>query len=369
MDLAAIQKTITEKTTQTAKTIKNTAKIGADRFLETPVGQWGKKVRDWWNRVINGIWGKAPEPVTKITKKVFSEDNKEQVVNTFDGIKNHFGKLFSSLKEEHNINLPTEDLPCAVISNIVYDDPFSRPRQIYNYALIEKHNSIEYCVYRDEKQQKYILWFRWTEAKEAKDFITDINIILGTEAFSERFLESEKKFDEISAEFPDDIKVITGHSLWGSICLMIAQQRNPDRTVVFNPWTSANATFVKMIKDTEEKADRTRRVFSYKILWDIVSTLSVVGYTRVFRKPTLHPWELHAIKNFMPDGREEETKKLITAKKTQLIENPIEKREESTISTPKPARKKDKKTSEKLSDKKPTKKTIKKPTKSTKKDT
>ena len=334
MDLSTIQKELEQKTTETTKTIKDKAKIGASRFLETPIGQWGKKVRDRWNRVINGIWGKAPKPVKETTEKVFSEDNKEQLVNTFDGVKKQFSKIFSSLKEEHEINLPVEDLPCAVISNIVYDDPFSRPRKIYNYSLIEEHNSIEYCVYRDALQQKLIIWFRWTEPTEARDLITDINILLGTEKFSERFLESEKQFDELAKEFPDDIKVLTGHSLWGSICLMIAEQRNPDRTVVFNPWTSANATFVKMIKDTEQKVDRTRRVFSYKILGDIVSTLSVVGYTRVFRKASIHPWELHAIKNFMPEGWEEETKKLTTPESTKLIEKTTDQKTDLTEKSP-----------------------------------
>ena len=354
MDLSTIQKELEQKTTETTKTIKDKAKIGASRFLETPIGQWGKKVRDRWNRVINGIWGKAPKPLKETTEKVFSEDNKEQLVNTFDGVKKQFSKIFSSLKEEHEINLPVEDLPCAVISNIVYDDPFSRPRKIYNYSLIEEHNSIEYCVYRDALQQKFIMWFRWTEPTEARDLITDINILLGTEKFSERFLESEKQFDELAKEFPDDIKVITGHSLWGSICLMIAQQRNPDRTVVFNPWTSANTTFVKMIKDTEQKVDRTRRVFSYKILGDIVSTLSVVGYTRVFRKASIHPWELHAIKNFMPEGWEEETKKLTTSANVKSTEKPVEKEQNSIAEIPKSATK-------------PTEDTTKKSTKSTEK--
>lgn len=278
--------------------------------LEPVVTSW-KKLLNRWKQVVGSITKHIPAPISDTTKKIFSQENKGQLLSSIDTVKDTFSWLFSSLKEEHTINIAPEDLVCAVVANISYDDPFARPRQIYSYKLVEDHNNIEHCMYRDEKQQKLVVWFRWTEATEAKDYISDVNILLGTEVFNERFQESIHIYDGIVREYPDDIKVITGHSLGGSICYMLAQLKNPDRTVVFNPWSSANATFVRMFKDTEEKADRTRRVFTYKILGDIVSTLSVVWYTRIFRKATLHPGQLHAIANFMPVWWEEETKKYL----------------------------------------------------------
>jgi hypothetical protein len=70
---------------------------------------------------------------------------------------------------------------------------------------------------------------------------------------------------------------------------MIAQSKNPDRTVVFNPGASLNPTFLLMFKDTQFGAAWTKRVFTYRILGDIVSTLSVIGYTRTFRKASVNP--------------------------------------------------------------------------------
>jgi hypothetical protein len=107
-------------------------------------------------------------------------------------------------------------------------------------------------------------------------------------------------YEEIATKFPDDIKIITWHSLWGTICYMIAQKKDPDRTVVFNPWSSANPTFIMMMKDTQTQEPRTKRIFTYRILWDIVSTLSVIGYTRTFRKASVNPADLHAAINFLP---------------------------------------------------------------------
>ena len=59
--------------------------------------------------------------------------------------------------------------------------------------------------------------------------------MIGTQAFNDRFQESLDIYDKIAATYPEDIKVITGHSLGGTICYMIAQLKEPDRTVVFNP--------------------------------------------------------------------------------------------------------------------------------------
>ncbi len=241
-----------------------------------------------------------PQPISDATQKIFSPEVQAQVMNSFNEVKGHFGDLFGSLTEEDSINLPEEDVPCAYITNIVYDDPFSRPRTIGTYALVEKYNSIEYCLYRDATKKKFILWYRWTEISEAKDYISDVNIIIGTHAFNERFQDSINIYDTIAKEYPDDIKVLTGHSLGGTICYMLAKDKNPDRTVVFNPGSSANPAFVLMMKDTQLQEPWTKHVFTYRMLGDIVSTLSVIGYTRTFRKASLNPAQLHAVKNFMP---------------------------------------------------------------------
>lgn len=81
---------------------------------------------------------------------------------------------------------------------------------------------------------------------------------------------------------------------------MVAQQKDPDRTVVFNAGSSANPTFLLMMKDTQYQAPRTKRVFTYRILGDLVSALSVIGYTRTFRIPSVNPLDMHRMSNFLP---------------------------------------------------------------------
>ena len=268
-------------------------------LLDSLTTQW-KKLFNRSGHIIDTVFTQMPWSIVKTTEKVFSKDTAEQITSSIHEVKEHFSELFSNIKEEDTINIATEDIPCAIISNIVYDDPFSRPKKIDIYELIEDHNSIEYCLYRDIKKWKLILWYRGTEFTELSDYISDINIILWTHEFNDRFQTSMWIYEKVCATYPDDIKVITWHSLGWSICYMIAQKKDPDRTVVFNAWSSPNPTFVIMMKDTQFQADWTKRVFTYRILGDVVSTLSVIGYTRTFRKASVNPKELHAAANFLP---------------------------------------------------------------------
>lgn len=268
-------------------------------MLDTLIEHWKKIINRWWH-IIDTTFSLLPQKISSTTEQVFSAKTANQLSESLEDIKKHFSSLFESIKEEDTINLASEDIPCAIIANIVYNDPFSRPREIWSYTLIEAHNSIEYCLYRDAIKWKCILWFRWTEMTEAKDYLADLNIILWTHAFIERFQDSITIYDTMCNEYPDDIKMITWHSLGGTICYLIAEKKDPDRTVVFNPWSSVNPTFAHMLADTQLQKSWTKRVFTYRILWDVVSTLSIIGYTRTFRKASVNPLELHAAANFLP---------------------------------------------------------------------
>lgn len=198
------------------------------------------------------------------------------------------------------MSLPELDKIAALVAYHVYDDPFTRPRSLQTFQLIEEHNNIEYAVYHDAAKRQLIIGYRGTEATEAKDYISDVNIVLGTQGFNDRFQESLRAYDEIIAAYPQEIVTITGHSMGGTICYMIAQAKNPDHTVVFNPGASLNPTFLLMFKDTQFGAGWTKRVFTYRIMGDVVSSLAFIGYVRTFRKATVNPAELHAIANFVP---------------------------------------------------------------------
>lgn len=272
-------------------------------ILKKLTTDWNKIINRW-GRIVDSVFKYIPQPIAQTTEKILSKETGDQISQSFADIKETFSDLFAEIKEEDSINLAEEDIPCAIIANIVYDTPDSRPNTIDQYTLIKSYNQIDYCLYRDNKKGKLIIWYRWTNFTDTKDYISDINIVIGTHIFNERFQEAMKVYEEIVALYPDDIKVITWHSLGWTICYMIAQVKDPDRTVAFNPWSSANPTFIMMMKDTQFQAPWTKRVFTYRILWDIVSTLSVIWYTRTFRKASVNPRELHAMINFVPSKKE-----------------------------------------------------------------
>ncbi|MEI7477336.1 MAG: hypothetical protein WCJ81_02120 [bacterium] len=122
-----------------------------------------------------------PQPIKDIPQKVTEMANSDEMHTSYETVKQAFSSVFSSIKEEDTINLSPEDVPCGNISNACYDDPLVRERHFENYTLIEKHNNIEYCVYRDSEHKKLIIGYRGTEVSEARDYISDVNIVLGTQ--------------------------------------------------------------------------------------------------------------------------------------------------------------------------------------------
>lgn len=222
----------------------------------------------------------------------------ESIKNEWDSIHTSFSGVFDKVFEEDSINLDPQDIACAYISDRVYLNPFERPRHIFGYELDEKFNEFEYALYVNHTTKTWIIGYRGTEVTAVKDYISDLHIALGTQSWNERFEGSVKIYEDATKAYPDYHKVITGHSLWGTIAYFIAKRFNPDRCVGFNPGSSANPTFAQLIADTQTQADRTRHVFTYHIAGDPISSLSYIGYSRAFRKRNLNPLGLHGISNF-----------------------------------------------------------------------
>ena len=242
-----------------------------------------------------------PAPMRKLPGDVLLRIQNEALGDGLEATKKMFGHLMAKVTEEDVMSLPQIDKDAAFVAYHVYDDPFDRPRTYHDYTLLEQYNSIEYCVYHNTTTHQLIIGYRGTEKTEMKDYISDVNIVLGTQAFNERFQNSIKIYDEIVKTYPKEIITITWHSMWGTICYMIAQAKNPDHTAVFNPGSSLNPTFLMMFKDTQFGAGRTKRVFTYRIIGDVVSSLSTIWYTRTFHKGSVNPVELHTISNFLFD--------------------------------------------------------------------
>lgn len=213
----------------------------------------------------------------------------DTIKKQWDSIHTSFSGVFDKVFEEDDLNLDPQDIPCAYISDRVYLNPFERPRHIFGFELDEKFNEFEYALYVNHAKKTWIIGYRGTEVTAVKDYISDLNILLGTQSWNERFNASVHVYEEAKKMYPDYHSVVTGHSLGGTIAYFIAKKFLPDRCVGFNPGSSANPTFAQLIADTQMQADRTRRVFTYRISGDPISTLSVIGYTRSFRKRNLNP--------------------------------------------------------------------------------
>ena len=192
-----------------------------------------------------------PQPVRDLPTDLLDHLQQSALGDALPSTKQMFGQLMAKATEEDTMSLPDLDKIAAMVAYHVYDDPFTRPRSLQDFHLIETYNNIEYVVYHNKATHQLIIGYRGTEATEAKDYISDVNIVLGTQGFNTRFQESIHLYDEIVATYPQEIITITGHSMGGTICYMVAQAKNPDHTVVFNPGASINPTFLLMFKDTQ----------------------------------------------------------------------------------------------------------------------
>ncbi len=266
------------------------------------IGVFGKDAIDVASKTIR-------KPVDYVTQKsnffggIAEYIPTQSIQNQWNSIHTSFSSVYDKVFEEDNINLDPQDLPYAYMSDRVYFNPFERPRHIFGYELDEKCNEFEYALYVNHAIKTWAIAYRGTEVTAIKDYISDLNILLGTQSWNDRFNSSVKVYEEAKKMYPDYHSVVTGHSLGGTIAYFIAKKFKPDRCVGFNAGSSANPTFAALIADTQTQSDWTRHVFSYHISGDPISTLSFIGYTRSFRKRHLNPLGLHGIANFctLPD--------------------------------------------------------------------
>lgn len=207
------------------------------------------------------------------SKRYFS---KEYMNKQWTTVKNGFSSAFNKVFDEDAINLDPQDVPCAYISDRIYLNPFERPRHIFGYELDEKYNDIESALYVNHTTKTWILGYRGTEITELKDYMSDLHILFGTQAWNTRFNASVQSYENAKKAYPDYHSIITGHSLGGTIAYFIAQKFNPDRCVAFNPGSSANPTFAQLIADTQRQKPWTRHVFTYRMSRDPISSLSVI---------------------------------------------------------------------------------------------
>ncbi len=213
--------------------------------------------------------------------------------------KNTLFTLIRNSELKKKILLPKQDELCASITEYAYRSPEERPYQIWDFYLEPAHNTLFHCIYLNHKEKICIIGYRGTDAKEKADLLSDAQIILGVNAIDPRVWGSLQLFDQIRKSHPEYQKWICGHSLWGTLCYIVAKHRKVDYCCTFNPGSAPNKIFILMLKDTLLKKERTQKIHTYKIMGDPISLFSYVGETTSFFIPKWNPLELHAMRNFL----------------------------------------------------------------------
>jgi predicted alpha/beta hydrolase len=155
-----------------------------------------------------------------------------------------------------------------------------------------------HVVYRHLDTKKILISYRGTDFTDIKDVASDIQIVLGMNAIDSRVKASLDFYDQVAMKYPTHEKWLTGHSLGGTIGYIVTKHRLPERCVVFNPGSAPTKSFLSMLQDTIMNKERTKRIITYKIFGDVVSTLSFVGNVQTFFLKTADPKKLHSIESF-----------------------------------------------------------------------
>lgn len=223
---------------------------------------------------------------------------KDELNNLTPSTQNTLQTLITNAKFEKQISLNKRDAILAKITAYAYLPPEKRPYQIWDFYLEPSHNTIFHCIYLNHQEKICIIWYRGTDFKNKEDLFSDIQIILGVNAIDPRVRGSLELFDQLRKSHGSYQKRICGHSLWGTLCYIVAKHREVDYCCTFNPGSAPNKIFILMLKDTLLKKSRTQKIHTYKILWDPISLCSYVGKTVSFFVPSMSLMNLHSMDNF-----------------------------------------------------------------------
>lgn len=180
----------------------------------------------------------------------------------------------------------------------VYLSPADRKTEVLDWILDKDKNHLVHAAYKHRFENVVLICFRWTDFTDMKDLFSDVQIVLWVNSIDGRVKQSLEFYDEVVMKYPDAKKWICWHSLWWTISYIVAKHREPDRCIVFNPWASPTKSFLWMLKDTFFKKHWTKSITTYKIWWDVISTLSFVWNVKSFMIKSANPLKLHSIDTF-----------------------------------------------------------------------
>lgn len=180
----------------------------------------------------------------------------------------------------------------------VYLAPEQRANQVWDWILDKETSFLVHAAYKHARENIVLICYRGTDFKDVRDIFSDVQIVLWVNWIDGRVQQSLDFFDEIQIKYPDAKKWVCGHSLWWTISYIVTRHRNPERCIVFNPWSSPTKSFIWMMKDTLFKKDWTKCITTYKVWWDVVSTLSFIWNVKNFVVKSASPLTLHTINTF-----------------------------------------------------------------------
>lgn len=183
-------------------------------------------------------------------------------------LSNKISKIYAKLLSQKNFihtNIAQQDGQIVDIAIESYKTPTQRQKSINDRILDEQFNFPLHNLYVHKTEQRILIVYRGTDVNDLQDIISDIQIILGTNAIDVRIQQSLDFFDQVKVKYPEHQIRVTGHSLGGTIALIIAKHRLPERTITFNPGSAPTKSFLAMMQDTLLKKERTTRITTYKI--------------------------------------------------------------------------------------------------------
>lgn len=201
-------------------------------------------------------------------------------------------------KKFQKFSIQEHDDQIVEVVREVYLPPEKRKNEVWDWILDKETSFLVHAAYKHRKENIILVCYRWTDFKNMRDLFSDIQIVLWVNGIDWRVQESLDFFDEVQMKYPDTKKWVCGHSLWWTISYIITKHRSPERCIVFNPWASPTKSFIWMMKDTLFNKSWTKCITTYKVWWDIISTLSFVWNVKSFTIKSANPLKLHTIDSF-----------------------------------------------------------------------
>ena len=208
-----------------------------------------------------------------------------------------FAKILWKKKFEKSAIQEHDDQIITVVQE-VYLPPEQRKDEVWDWILDKETSFLVHAAYKHRTENIVLVCYRGTDFKNMRDLFSDVQIVLWVNGIDGRVQESLDFFDEIQMKYPDAKKWICGHSLWWTISYIVTKHRSPERCIVFNPWASPTKSFIGMMKDTLFNKKWTKCITTYKIWWDVISTLSFVWNVKSFVVKSANPLKLHTINSF-----------------------------------------------------------------------